>query len=276
MEQRRMNVGYDSCPKEVGLLLHRMLGVFSLWIKCPIRSDERKSQHINEKLSCAHLAELNSIIIRFSLPTSGAYAPKLRFFSPVAMGSFSAALDSIRIASFPRNANTSPACPPPPSPPPAPAPAPAAAAAARASSQSRWTRLSVMETARLSSPPPLHFQLRKNSYSRKRATGQPACPNIAAFLGTIRGRRLSNSRFAAPRRLFSTFYELLDVAIVTAYFFFLFFFAAGPLPLLAARSLVCAHSVRSPSDSSRSDLWARAASRRRATHCFDGRAEQIR
>lgn len=29
MEKRRMNVGYDSCPKEV-LLLHRMHGVFSL------------------------------------------------------------------------------------------------------------------------------------------------------------------------------------------------------------------------------------------------------
>lgn len=29
MEQRRMNVGYDSCPKEVGLLLHRMHGVSS-------------------------------------------------------------------------------------------------------------------------------------------------------------------------------------------------------------------------------------------------------
>lgn len=116
---------------------------------------------------------------------------------------------------------------PPPSPPPPPPPAPAvaaAAAAARASSNSRWTRLSMMETARLSSPPPLHFQLRKNSYSRKRAIGQPACPNIAAFLGTNRGRRLSNSRFAAPPRLLSTFHEMLDVAIVTAYFFFLFFF----------------------------------------------------
>lgn len=176
------------------------------------------------------------------------------------MGSFSAALDSIRDASFPRKANTSPACPPtlPPLPPP-PAPPPAAAAAARASSNSRWTRFSMMEAARLSSPPPLHFQLRKNSYSRKRAIGQPACPNIAAFLGTNRGRRLSNSRFVAPPRLLSTFYEMLDVAIVTVYFFFRlpffsFFFSAEPLPLLATRSLVGAHFTCSPSDSSWSDL----------------------
>lgn len=177
------------------------------------------------------------------------------------MGSFSAALDSIRDASFPRKANTSPACPPtlPPLPPP-PAPPPAAAAAARASSNSRWTRFSMMEAARLSSPPPLHFQLRKNSYSRKRAIGQPACPNIAAFLGTNRDRRLSNSRFVAPPRLLSTFYEMLDVAIVTVYFFFAFlfflfsFFSAEPLPLLATRSLVGAHFTCSPSDSSWSDL----------------------
>jgi len=113
---------------------------------------------------------------------------------------------------------------PPPSPPPPPP-----AAAARASSNSRWTRLSMMETERLSSPPPLHFQLQKNSYSRKRAIEQPACPNIAAFLGTSSGRRLANSWFAALSRLLSTFHEMLDVAIVTAYFFppfffFLFFF----------------------------------------------------
>ncbi|CAK6956392.1 hypothetical protein EYF80_025921 [Scomber scombrus] len=111
--------------------------------------------------------------------------------------------------------------PPPPSlppPPPAAAAAAVAAAAARASSNSRWTRLSMMETARLlSDPPPIHFQLRKNWYSRKGAIGQPACPKIAAFLGTNRGRRLSNSRSSAPSRLLSTFYEMLDVAIVTGW-----------------------------------------------------------
>lgn len=143
------------------------------------------------------------------------------------MGSFSAASGSIRDASFPRNAKASPACLPPPSPPPLPPPPPgavavaaAAAAAARASSNSRWTRLSMIETVRLSSPPPLHFQLRKNSYSRKRAIGQPACPNIASFLPTNRGAQTPDAR-STPR--LSVFY--LDVAIVTAWFFlFLFLF----------------------------------------------------
>lgn len=181
----------------------------------------------------------------------------------VAMGSFSAASGSIRDASFPRNAKASPACLPPPSPPPLPPPPPgavAAAAAARASSNSRWTRLSVIETVRLSSPPPLHFQLRKNSYSRKRAIGQPACP-IASYLPTNRGAQTPDAR-STPR--LSVFY--LDVAIVTAcgflfwflfcfgFFWSFFLFAAGPLPLLAERSLAGAHFVCSLSDSSRSDL----------------------
>jgi len=195
-------------------------------------------------------------------------------FSPAAMGSFSAALDSsIRDASFPRNANTCRACSPHPHTHPTPPPSPPPAAA-RASSNSRWTRLSMMETARFSSPPPLHFQLRKNSYSRKRAIGQPACPHVAAVLGTNRGRRLSNSRFAAPLACYLAFTRCLMLPLSRR--IFSSFFSAGPLPLLAARSLVGAHSACSPSDSFRSDLWARTASRRRATHCVDGRAEQIR
>lgn len=143
--------------------------------------------------------------------------------------------------------------PPPPSPPPPPPPpAVAAAAAARASSNSRWTRLSMMETARLSSPPPLHFQLRKNSYSRKGAIGQPACPNIASFLRTNRGSQTPDSR--RPLACYLSFTRCLMLPLSRRIFFFLFFFAAGPLPLLAARSLVGAHFACSLSDSSRSDL----------------------
>ena len=186
-------------------------------------------------------------------------------FSPAAMGSFSAASGGIRDASLPRNANASPACRPPPSSPLLPAAAAAAAAAAaRASSKSRWTRLSLTETARLVSPPPLHFffQLRKNSYSRKGAMGQPACPNLASFPHT--NTALTNSRCAAPLRPSAVVYQL-NVAIIAAYFLlppllFVFppslflFLAAGPLPLLAPRSLAGAHSSCSLSDSPRSDL----------------------
>lgn len=139
---------------------------------------------------------------------------------------------------------------PPPSPPLPPPPAVAAAAAARASSNSRWTRLSMMETARLSSPPPLHFQLRKNSYSRKGAIGQPACPNIASLLRTSRGSQTPDSR--RPLACYLSFTRCLMLPLSRR--IFSSFFAAGPLPLLAARSLVGAHFACSLSDSSRSDL----------------------
>uniref|UniRef100_A0AAV2MJW6 Uncharacterized protein n=1 Tax=Knipowitschia caucasica TaxID=637954 RepID=A0AAV2MJW6_KNICA len=71
-----------------------------------------------------------------------------------------------------------------------------------------------METARLSSPPPLHFHSRPNSYSRKRVKRQQTCPGVAAVLW------LSRSLFAPPPGLLWT----------------------SP-PLLVARSLVCALSV---------------------------------
>lgn len=55
-----MNVGFDSCPEEAGLLLHRMLGVFSLSIKRPITSNQGKAKEINQRVykSSCHVHSL--------------------------------------------------------------------------------------------------------------------------------------------------------------------------------------------------------------------------
>lgn len=186
-------------------------------------------------------------------------------FSPAAMGSFSAASGGIRDASLPRNANASPACRPPPSPPLLPA----AAAAARASSKSRWTRLSLTETARLFSPPPLHFFFFFFNYGRIRIPGKALSGSQHVLISPLLLRQTRRSQTpdarrpsARPRSFTSStlplsrriFFFLFFLFFPFSFLFFFFFLAAGPLPLLAPRSLAGAHSSCSLSDSPRSDL----------------------
>lgn len=157
MEQRYAgNVGYDSCPKEARLPPLRTHATLPLWMKM---SDQRKQESgwMNQAVMCQQNTHTqthtraSARIIRISVPTSGAHKV-WGFFS---MGSSSAG--RFQRCVFPPKCKHFPCMSsPPPSPPPPPTPPPAAAA--RASSNSRWTRLSVMETARLSSPPPLHVQ----------------------------------------------------------------------------------------------------------------------
>ena len=123
-----------------------------------------------------------------ALPTSRANAPRLRFFprrNGLPSSPFLWTVSEMRL--LPPEMQALPLhvfAPPPPKkkhqqqPP------------ARASgNNSRWTRLSVMETARCSSPLPLHFYLRKNWYSRKRtgALSVSSYPPFSAFKSLICG-----------------------------------------------------------------------------------------
>lgn len=170
------------------------------------------------------------------------------------MGSFSVAIDSITDASFPRNANTSPACCPLQQ-----QPGPLVIAGGRAS---QWWR-------QRDSALPCRSIF---NYGRIRipgtALGQSAWHNIPSIQRINRAVAFQTPDSWRPFACSLPVYKILDVAIVTVYFF-LPFFAAGPLPLLTARSLVSAYlPAPSPPSQYGPDLWARTTSRRKATHCL--------